>query len=71
MPAKMEDARLRQRVVRLLRALPLVTVVLLIAGPPLKAEPQAGPELPKGQVEKRAELQPQKTPEQKRRGPKL
>ncbi len=71
MPAKLEDARLRQRVARLLRALPLVTVVLLVAGPPLKAEPQVGPELPKGQVEKKAEPQPQKTPEQRRRGPKL
>ncbi len=71
MPAKMEDARLRQRVARLLRALPLVTVVLLIAGPPLKAAPQTGVEPPRGQVEKNVEPQPQKMPGQKRKGPKL
>jgi hypothetical protein len=70
MPAKMEDARLRQRVARLLKALPLVTVVLLVVGPPLQAAPSAGPEPPKLPVASKDEPM-QKAPELKRRGPKL
>ncbi|MBF9144334.1 Fic/DOC family protein [Hymenobacter properus] len=70
MPAKMEDARLRQRVARLLKALPLVTVVLLIVGPPLKAAPSTGLEQPKVPVASKDEPL-QKVPELKRRGPKL
>lgn len=70
MPAKMEDARLRQRVARLLKALPLVTVVLLVVGPPLQAAPSTGPKQPKVPAASKDEPV-QKAPELKRRGPKL
>ncbi|MBH8560364.1 Fic/DOC family protein [Hymenobacter negativus] len=70
MPAKMEDTRLRQRVARLLKALPLVTVVLLVVGPPLQAAPSTGPEPPKVPAASKDETV-QKAPELKRRGPKL
>lgn len=69
-PTKMEDVRLRQRVTRLLRALPLVTVVLLVVGPPLQAAPSTSPELPKGPVTKKDEPV-QKAAKLKRRGSRL
>lgn len=70
MPTKMEDARLRQRVARLLKALPLVTVVLLVVGPSLQATLSTGPEQPKVPAASKDEPV-QKAPELKRRGPKL
>ncbi|AMJ66036.1 hypothetical protein AXW84_11785 [Hymenobacter sp. PAMC 26628] len=68
MPVKMEEPRLAQRLGRLLRALPMVTVVLLVAGPVLKAEAHSGPTLPDVSKEP---AQQQKAPVPKRRGPKL
>lgn len=47
MPDKMQDARLRQRVGRLLRALPLVAAVLLVAAAPLRAVATAPTDLPR------------------------
>lgn len=46
MPAKLKDALLRQRVGRLLRTLPLVAVVLVVAATPVRAA-AAAQKLPK------------------------
>jgi hypothetical protein len=69
MPAKMEDARIGQRVARLLRALPLLTV-LLVASLLVKAELRPEAVLPREQAEKKGAMV-QKNPALKRRGPKL